>query len=71
MSCFCNVAIDSIGTSTPKIAARDHDAVTCGENFVVVLERIGALDLRDDEWVMPELFRGGANRIHVGGGLDE
>jgi hypothetical protein len=36
-----------------------------------VLERIGSLDLRDDEWVMPEVFRGGANGVHVGRRLDE
>ena len=54
-----------------EIAARDHDAVTRGENLVVMLERIGALDLRDDEWMMTELFRGAANGIHVGRALDE
>ena len=37
-----------------EIAARDHDAVGGGEDFVEVRKRIGALDLRDDEWHAPE-----------------
>ena len=36
-----------------------------------MFERIGTLDLRDDKWLMPELFRRCANGVHVGGGLDE
>ena len=36
-----------------------------------MLERICALDLRNDEWMVPELFRSIANGVHVVDGLDE
>jgi hypothetical protein len=36
-----------------------------------VLERIGALDFRDDERMMPELFRRAAHCVHIRRALDE
>ena len=38
-----------------EIAARDHDAVGRGEDLVEVLERVGALDLGDDERLLAQL----------------
>ena len=71
ISRFCNVGDRFDRNFYAEITARDHDTVTRGEDFVVVLERICALDLRNDEWMMPELFRSIANGVHVVDGLDE
>jgi hypothetical protein len=54
-----------------KIAARDHDAVSDGKDFVVVRERIGTLNFRDNERHAADLHCRSAHGLDVRGALDE
>ena len=54
-----------------EIAARDHDAIGHREDFIVVRQRVGALDLRDDERHAPDLRRRRAHGLDVRRALDE
>ena len=54
-----------------EIAARDHDSIRRGKNLVEVRERIGPLNLSNNERMRTHLRRRRAHRLDVGGALDK
>jgi hypothetical protein len=47
-ACFCTIGTCSSGSSTPEVAAGDHDPVERADDLLEVLDGLRLLDLGDD-----------------------
>src|SRR5262249_38943264 len=54
-----------------EIAARDHDAIGCGENFVEMSNSVRSLDLRNNEWLRAKFCRRAPHSLDIHAAFDE
>ena len=53
------------------VTLTDHDSIGGLKDFIVMRQRIDALDLGDDEYAFAELRRGSAHCLDIGAALDK